>query len=667
MAETINHALPEYLAARQTAQRRDRWVRIGAIVLAIASFVSAGYLLDPINEIRKDKQLVIDPTTIKGLPADIALLGKMGPARALVIDWASIRAERLKDEGKTYEAMQLHRIVCALQPRYPKVWAYAAWNMAYNISVMKYSPEERWQWVQNGIKLIRDEGLQYNPKSVTLYKELAWIYWHKIGDFLDDEHFNYKRAHAVQMERVLGAPPITQTKEEYYDWFRKIVDAPRDLDGMLQTDTEVRALADELEALDLPTGDTLLDFVARYIRPELRIDELLADPEVRNALHGRRLQLLSRENSAPALDRLLAALRSQVLRDEMKFDLDWMLELMVEHFGPLDWRSPFSHPLYWASYGDMISRGQKTMDPADSMNTARLVFMSLQNSITRGRVILEPDFDDPFESYIELTPDTRFIPYMYDVYMYYAEDQFGESAKYQREEEKKEGMGIRGTSYWPGFIANMHNWIQALYFEGGERNLEQAENYFVYLHDNNPHPDGRTQEQYDQTLDEWIKGTLFEQLQTYKQAEIIVRSFIQKSLKQLSLGLDQPSLRSLQFARVCYDEWMGETTIDINDRRKMQQFRKIRWDAIDGFMRDIRLVPLAKHRLWKRLDIDGRGFTYDRLKPYFDDLCAAQDPPWSVARAFAEPPGMEQYRSFEIETRGGARQEGIEQGERHNN
>ena len=48
----------------------------------------------------------------------------------------------------------------------------------------------------------------YWPDSIALYKELAWIYWHKIGDFLDDEHMNYKRALAAQMERVLGPPPI---------------------------------------------------------------------------------------------------------------------------------------------------------------------------------------------------------------------------------------------------------------------------------------------------------------------------------------------------------------------------------------------------------------------------------------------------------------------------
>lgn len=144
------------------------------------------------------------PRQITGLPPDLALLGKLGTFRALAIDWAFIRADRLKEEGKYYEAYELHDTICKLAPRFPKVWVHAAWNMAYNISVAQYTPEARWQWVSNGIKVLRDGGIHYNPKSVTLYKELTWIYWHKIGDFLDDEHLNYKKALAVEMEAVLG-------------------------------------------------------------------------------------------------------------------------------------------------------------------------------------------------------------------------------------------------------------------------------------------------------------------------------------------------------------------------------------------------------------------------------------------------------------------------------
>ena len=291
MSQVIQYTLPKHLAARIAAKRRESLVQIIAICITIFSFVLAGLFIRPINQIRKQNQLVIDPDSIQGLPPGIALMGKLGTFRALAINWASIRVERLKEEGKTYEALQLHETVCALAPRFPQVWANAAWNMAYNISVSQYSPEARWQWVSNGISILRDKGIQYNPRSVTLYKELAWIYWHKIGDFLDDEHMNYKRALAVDMERVLGPPPVTLHDEEYFAWFQKIVDAPQDLDRFVQTDHEVNTLVAKLSDVELKPDILLLEFVARNIRPEIRIQDLIDDQarKKEQSLQNRRL------------------------------------------------------------------------------------------------------------------------------------------------------------------------------------------------------------------------------------------------------------------------------------------------------------------------------------------------------------------------------------------
>ena len=117
MSEFLQHSLPQHLAARQSAKRREWGVQLAAVILAVICFVGAGLLVGPINRIRKERQLVVDPESIKGLPPDIQLFGKMGTFRALAIDWASIRADRLKEEGKTYEAYELHKIVCSLAPR----------------------------------------------------------------------------------------------------------------------------------------------------------------------------------------------------------------------------------------------------------------------------------------------------------------------------------------------------------------------------------------------------------------------------------------------------------------------------------------------------------------------------------------------------------------------
>lgn len=647
--------LPEHLAARRSAMRREWAVQVIAASLALAALVAAGLFIRPINAIRQERQLVIDPESMKGLPPGLALLGKLSTLRALAIDWASIRAERLKEEGKTYEALQLHETVCALAPRFPNVWINAAWNMAYNISVSQYSPEARWQWVQNGIRILRDEGIRYNPNAVALYKELAWIYWHKIGDFLDDEHLSYKKALAVQMESVLGAPPVVLTDEEYFAWFRKIVDAPRDLDEFIESDTEVAQLAAILRAVNLAPDESLLAFVARRIRPELRTSELLKEGAEVDPLLVRQLEVVTDPERSEQLEQLLAAVRSKVLRDRYKFDLDAMFGLM-RRYGPLDWRNAFSHSLYWSDRGDELSRGHENLSINDQMNNARFVFYSLQNLVVKGRITLWPAFGDPFSSYIELTPDTRYIPYVYDAYLRLGKDHFGDDPRFKE--------GTPGPIYMPGFVSNMSSWIQLLYLEGGDRNRKLAESFYAWLRENNPHPDGSTQDQYLKTLDEYVMGDILDRLQTYKAASAFIRSLIQRALKHLALGQTGLGVRALRRAKMCYDYWQSDTKVDINERRKLQPLATMVRDEIEAYMKHPRVAPLYKAMLWKHLPLRQRQDTYDQLSAYFERLCEALQPPWDVARAFPQPPGMEEYRRQSPDYRGKPRRD-VEQGERY--
>jgi len=659
MADAVQYTLPEHLAARGEARRREWAVQAVALAVSVACFLGAGLITGPINEARKSQQLVIDPKTLATLPPNIALLSKLGTFRALAIDWAAIRAERLKEEGKHYEALQLHQTICALAPQFPKLWGYAAWNMAYNISVSQYTPEARWKWVKNGIEILRDQGLKYNPKSVTLYEELVWIYWHKIGDFLDDEHMNYKRAWAVEMEKVLGAPPVTLTDEEYIQWFRNIVDAPRDLAKVIQEDPQISALVSKLREVHLDADISLLEFVARNVRSELRLEELQVQAAKQDDLQQKRIELIRAPQHQQPLERLLAAVRSDVLRKKYKLDLEWMMDLMVEQYGPLDWRNAFSHALYWSSLGEKESEGIARTDPADAMNNARFVFFSLQQLVARGKMNLIPNFDDAFKSYIELTPDLRFIPYLFETYMRLGKKHFGDDPRYRE--------GTPGPSFMTGFVTSMQTWVEFLYLEGGEKNIEQAENYYAWLREHNPHPDGKTQEQYLVTLDEFVMGGLISTLGTYRAASSIINMFLRQALKQWSLGLEDQALRSLWLARKCYDIWMQDTKVDFNDRRKMQPIRILLRDQIDSFMESKDFDPLAKVRLWKNLPVDQRRLTYDGLAPYFERLAAAQNPPWDLAKAFPEPPDMEEFRKSDPDYRSPDRPKDVEQGDRYRN
>jgi len=127
----------------------------------------------------------------------------LGGFRGLIANALWIRTTELQEDGKYFEAVQLADWITKLQPHFTTVWVHQAWNMAYNISVEFPDPEDRWLWVQRGIELLRDEGMRYNPHEVMMYRELGWIFQHKMGAYLDDAHLTYKARWAQRIEEII--------------------------------------------------------------------------------------------------------------------------------------------------------------------------------------------------------------------------------------------------------------------------------------------------------------------------------------------------------------------------------------------------------------------------------------------------------------------------------
>ena len=161
------------------------WCLAIALIVALLGInLSVQKKLD--NIIVKDK-LVDEAVNDKGLPPMVAFTTvALGGFRGILADLLWLRAGALQEEGKYFELVQLASWITKLQPKFTGATSYLAWNMAYNISVTFQDPQDRWRWVQRGIELIRDEGLNYNANDPKLYQQLGWIYQHKMGNTLDD-------------------------------------------------------------------------------------------------------------------------------------------------------------------------------------------------------------------------------------------------------------------------------------------------------------------------------------------------------------------------------------------------------------------------------------------------------------------------------------------------
>ncbi|MCK5558744.1 MAG: hypothetical protein KAJ01_10210, partial [Candidatus Hydrogenedentes bacterium] len=250
---------------------RSRIIQLACIVAAVCCLAGAGALQGVLDEQNALHQLNLTEI-VENHPSKALLTMAPGGLRAPLVNYLWIRAESLKDKGQNYEAMQLADFICQLQPHFAGVWSFHAWNMAWNISVSTHTPQERWLWIHNAIKLLRDRGIPINRHSLTLYRELAWIFHNKMGGYMDEMHMSYKQRWAALMQRVVGAPPAGTT-EEAIAAFRLIAESPLDKDlsrqgrqtiqadqlQLLLNDAEAAAYARLLDAQGIAVDQEFLD------------------------------------------------------------------------------------------------------------------------------------------------------------------------------------------------------------------------------------------------------------------------------------------------------------------------------------------------------------------------------------------------------------------------
>ena len=47
-------------------------------------------------------------------------------------------------------------LITKLQPHFLQIWTFQGWNLAYNVSVEWDAPDDKYEWIKQGIKFLRD-------------------------------------------------------------------------------------------------------------------------------------------------------------------------------------------------------------------------------------------------------------------------------------------------------------------------------------------------------------------------------------------------------------------------------------------------------------------------------------------------------------------------------
>lgn len=306
-----------------------------------------------INRIKVVEKLT-DTDPVDNAPPIVAFTTvALGSFRGLVADLLWLRTISLQDKGQYFEMVQLASWITKLQPRFTGATAYLAWNMAYNISVTFSSAEDRWRWIKRGIELIRDEALVYNPADPVLYKELGWIYQHKIGNIMDDANIYYKNQIAMELMDAFGGPEP--------DW-KALASAPDDEEGFKKRFSEKDPIWKALKDTEYNSLDAL--------EKEFRTSRKLPD---------RFSALIKNADEIKLVD---SYFRKRWLKQKFKLDAATILEINNK-YGKLDWRLPEAHAIYWATLG---LKHQASSEPDISCD--RMITQSLADAFKGGRLLM---------------------------------------------------------------------------------------------------------------------------------------------------------------------------------------------------------------------------------------------------------------------------------------
>jgi len=374
----------------------DRIIQLIAVFVLAVSAAASGRILPVILEKSDENVLRYTNVSVEGAPPLVAVGTMIGALRGLIVDVLWMKVNIMKEKGLYYEVMADSELITKLQPRFAQVWAFHGHNMAYNISVATHTEHERWEWVKKGIRLVRNEGIKANPNDMILYKELAFWLSHKIEGTADDAHLYYKTEFCREWHFLLGEPPPDQ--EMRIAWIKRIADAPDTLAEAEQRIPGTKALVELLERELSPyaDGDFKLDkrfltFFAQWraLGDQYGVARVLGyDEQIRQRQPIFRAfeQIIAdpKYNEPGAL--LLAYLRKKVLKEEYNMDPQIMYEL-TRDLGPIDWRHPMAHSLYWAWLGSERGSGRiRNDDVYKALNTDRLVAQAMQGLARNGRI-----------------------------------------------------------------------------------------------------------------------------------------------------------------------------------------------------------------------------------------------------------------------------------------
>jgi hypothetical protein len=266
-----------------------------------------------------------------------------------------------------------------------------------------------------------------------------------------------------------------------------------------------------------------------------------------------------------------------------------MLEVM-NRYGPLDWRHPQAHGIYWSEQGVAVSRSLARREDVNELMLVRGRLMMLLDLMRTGRV----DYD-PATNRVDLLPDPRFAR----TFEKAIQEAFALIAS-----EEGVAAGDFGTAEESDLFAIYERFLDlatTLSYLYGDQ--PEAERYFTLLKDLSERQGFGDEPAFSDTVENFV-AIRFAGMANVNPADLrqLLDALLRRGLLEgLAKGDTRTFGRFLRIARTVYDKRYaaaerGEAFV--LDETKLLPFPKLVDNSFENCMRQAAVPLLTRARIW---------------------------------------------------------------------
>jgi hypothetical protein len=261
------------------------------------------------------------------------------------------------------------------------------------------------------------------------------------------------------------------------------------------------------------------------------------------------------------------------LREQYKID-PVFAQKVDGQYGPLDWRLPEAHAIYWAALG--LKKAGENPDKVkadDLISLRRVIFQSDYQAFKHGRII-----SNPFTHSVELAPNLDLVSRVNDAYLFFMNEDPGSSNN----------------------IANAHrNFLRdAIYFLYADNRVAEAAKWYKILGetypdktilDNDPNSFPR-----NLTLDDYAVERIQSEFgdTSQERTTAMVQGLIAQSYYALAIGQDDRYAGFQLLARKAYDHYQTQMPSD-QGRAGLPPFDNLQRTALNQLLDPQKGLPYA--------------------------------------------------------------------------